>query len=237
MLLFYVRHGDPIYSPDSLTPLGERQAEAVAKRLAMHGVDKIYSSTSVRAQLTAKPTCEILKKTPELLDFANESHAWAQLTVNTENGRRWIFQSPYHRRLANTEEMVALGHKWYEHPEFQNKNYKEGIDRILNESNSFLASLGYEHIGRTGAYKVTNDNQSRIAFFAHQGFGLAFLASILDMPYLHFATHFDMTHTGMTVIEFKNEDGFAFPRILTLSSDSHLYREGLPTKYNNGIYF
>ena len=22
MLLFYVRHGDPIYSPDSLTPLG-----------------------------------------------------------------------------------------------------------------------------------------------------------------------------------------------------------------------
>lgn len=237
MLLFYVRHGDPIYSPDSLTPLGERQAEAVAKRLAMHGVDKIYSSTSMRAQLTAKPTCEILKKTPELLDFANESHAWAQLTVNTENGRRWIFQSPYHRRLANTEEMVALGHKWYEHPEFQNEIYKEGIDRILNESNAFLASLGYEHIGRTGAYKVTNDNQSRIAFFAHQGFGLAFLAAILDMPYLNFATHFDMTHTGMTVIEFKNEDGFAFPRILTLSSDSHLYREGLPTKYNNGIYF
>lgn len=38
MLLFYVRHGDPIYNPDSLTPLGERQAEAVAKRLALHGV-------------------------------------------------------------------------------------------------------------------------------------------------------------------------------------------------------
>ena len=33
MIFFYVRHGDPIYNPDSLTPLGERQAEAVAKRL------------------------------------------------------------------------------------------------------------------------------------------------------------------------------------------------------------
>ena len=31
MLLLYVRHGDPIYSPDSLTPLGERQAEAVGR--------------------------------------------------------------------------------------------------------------------------------------------------------------------------------------------------------------
>ena len=33
MLFFYVRHGDPIYNPDSLTPLGQRQAEAVGKRL------------------------------------------------------------------------------------------------------------------------------------------------------------------------------------------------------------
>ena len=29
MLLYIVRHGDPIYQPDSLTPLGERQAEAI----------------------------------------------------------------------------------------------------------------------------------------------------------------------------------------------------------------
>lgn len=33
MLLFYIRHGDPIYIPDSLTDLGKRQAEAVARRL------------------------------------------------------------------------------------------------------------------------------------------------------------------------------------------------------------
>ena len=32
MLFFYIRHGDPIYSPDSLTPLGRRQAEALGRR-------------------------------------------------------------------------------------------------------------------------------------------------------------------------------------------------------------
>ena len=29
MLLFYIRHGEPIYDPNQLTPLGERQAEAL----------------------------------------------------------------------------------------------------------------------------------------------------------------------------------------------------------------
>ena len=75
MLFFYVRHGDPIYDPNQLTPLGKRQAEAVAKRLAAHGIDEIYASTSNRAIETAQPTCEILKKQMTLLDFANEDHA------------------------------------------------------------------------------------------------------------------------------------------------------------------
>lgn len=61
MLLFYIRHGDPIYIPDSLTDLGKRQAEAVARRLSLYGVDRIYSSTSNRARLTAEPTAQILK--------------------------------------------------------------------------------------------------------------------------------------------------------------------------------
>ena len=43
MLLFYIRHGDPTYTPDALTPLGERQAEALAKRLSLYGLNRIYT--------------------------------------------------------------------------------------------------------------------------------------------------------------------------------------------------
>lgn len=75
MLLFYIRHGDPIYNPDCLTSLGHRQAEAVAKRLALYGVDRIFASTSTRALQTAQPTAEITKKEVCQLDFCNESHA------------------------------------------------------------------------------------------------------------------------------------------------------------------
>ena len=38
MLLFYIRHGRPTYSPDALKPAGRRQAEAIARRLALYGV-------------------------------------------------------------------------------------------------------------------------------------------------------------------------------------------------------
>ena len=65
MLLYYVRHGDPIYSPDSLTPLGERQAEAIGRRLAGCGIHRVFTSTSNRAKMTAQPLCEMARLTPE----------------------------------------------------------------------------------------------------------------------------------------------------------------------------
>ena len=237
MLFFYIRHGDPIYSPDSLTPLGKRQAEAVAKRLSLYGIDKIYSSTSNRAYETAVPTAEILKKDIEQLDFCNEAHAWNDLTVTTEKGRRWVFQDAESRKLLVSPEVLSLRDKWYTSPDFKENNFEKGLERIAKESDAFFEKLGYEHIKGTGTYKVLKDNNQRVALFAHQGFGLAFLSQILDIPYPVFSMHFDTTHSGMTVIEFKNEDGISVPRILTLSNDSHIYREGLPTNYCNYLRF
>ena len=235
MLFFYIRHGDPIYKPDSLTVLGEKQAEALAKRLSLYCDDKIYSSTSNRAIQTAKPTCELLKKDMELLDFANEVHAWYDFNTERNGSGKWLFDDEEIKMLFADESVISLGHKWYEHKELM--TYKKGIDRIYNESFEFFKSLGYEHIRNTGKYKVLNSNEERVALFAHQGFGLAFLSCILDIPYPLFVNHFNLCHTGMTVIEFREKDGFAIPRVLTLSSDSHIYCEGLPTKYNNKIYF
>ena len=239
MLFFYVRHGDPIYDPDSLTPLGERQAEAVAKRLALYGVDKIFCSTSNRAIQTAKPTCELLKKQATQLDFANEHHTWMHLTVRrkADGGRTWLFHHSKSIELANTKEMRDLGDRWFDHPAFAEYGFEPEINRIYNEADAFFAELGYEHDRYTGKYFAKNPTDERVALFAHQGFGLAFLSCVLDIPYPQFCTHFDMTHTGVTVIEFAEHNGICVPKILTLSSDAHLYREGLPTKYNNSIYF
>lgn len=230
MLLFYIRHGDPIYNPDSLTPLGHRQAEAIGKRLALYGVDEIYASTSERARLTALPTAEMLGKGINRLDFANEGHAWSELTTEVDGYRTWLFHSRITRALFNTDELIDMGHNWYMHPELSYGNFGKGIERIQEGSDAFLLTLGYKRVGR-GRYEVVENNDRRIAFFAHQGFGLAFLSCLLGIPFPHYTTHFDICHSGMTVIEFKNEDGYAYPRVLMHSADSHLYKEGLPTRY------
>ena len=238
MLLFYIRHGDPIYDPDSLTPLGSRQAEAVAKRLARYGLDEIYSSSSTRAVLTATPTCEILKKEPVLLDWCHEHLAWQELVHDSEDGRRnWLFAYPPIARKFVSREFAALGENWADHPMFEGTKVKSGIERIRRETYAFLSGLGYTYDPEKNMYKAENPNDKRIALFAHQGFGLAFLGTVLGIPYPMFSTHFDMSHTGVTVINFDENEGWCIPEILQLSNDSHLYAEGLPTKYGNSIYF
>lgn len=238
MLLFYIRHGDPIYDPDQLTPLGHRQAEAVAKRLSLIGVDKIYSSTSNRAVQTATPTCEMLKKDLTKLDFMNECHPWQAMTYVSSNGRRgWIIDNPEPLHILISPEMKQYGERWYEHPSFKDYAYKEYLDKTDADTDAFLASHGYVHDRERRIYTAEKPTEERIAIFAHAGFGSVFLSSLLDIPYSKFSIHYDMSHTGMTVIEFRELGGVYIPKILTFSSDSHIYKEGLPTAYNNRIRF
>ena len=236
MLFFYIRHGDPIYNPDSLTPLGQEQARAVAKRLCLFGLDRIYASSSNRAKQTAEPTCQLLKKEMTVCDWANENLAWQELTVLNEQGNRlWGFQDKKTVELFNKKEVRDLGADWYNHPALQ--SFKNGTERINREVDQFLLSLGYRHDRENGRYEVVNSNSERVALFAHQGFGLMFLSSLLDIPYPVFSTHFDMGHSGMSVIDFSEKDGYVYPRVLQLSNDSHLYREGILTGYQNQIRF
>lgn len=237
MLFFYLRHGDPIYVPDSLTELGIEQAEALSKRLTLFGLNKIYSSTSNRAIMTAKPTCEKLGLEPELLDFANEHYAFSELSFIDNGEKRWLFQHPRIVNLFNDKQIIDMGDKWFEHPEFSDYNFKQGMERIAVESDKFFKDLGYERVQGTAKYKVVKSNDQRVALFAHQGFGIAFLSHLLNIPYPAFSTRFDISHTGMTVIEFEEFEGYTVPRVLTLSSDSHLYREGLSTLYNYRVKF
>lgn len=235
MLFFYIRHGDPTYRPNELTPLGHRQADAVAKRLALYGLDKIYSSDSNRAVQTARPTCELLKMEMAQLPFANEKLVAADFMQPYNDGKVWVCEHPEYRALFQSKEVVALGHKWYEHPKLA--HLKEGWLRVARESERFFADLGYERINGTAAFKAVAPTDQRVAMFAHQGFGLSFFSWLMHIPYPQFCMQFDMCHSGMTVVEFKEVDGLCYPKILTLSSDSHLYREGLPLDYNHKLKF
>ena len=238
MLLFYIRHGDPIYNPDQLTPLGHRQAEAVAKRLSLIGVDKIYSSTSNRAYQTAVPTAEMLKQEITKLDFCNEAHAWNNMTYISSNEKRgWIPDNPEPLELLCSPEMKELGERWYDHPKFKPYNYKKYLEKTDADIDALLEKHGYVHNRSRRIYTSENPTEERIAIFAHAGFGSVFFSSLLDIPYSEFCLHYDMSHSSMTVIDFRKYGEVFIPKVLTFSNDSHIYKEGLPTAYNNKIRF
>lgn len=237
MLLFYIRHGEPIYNPNQLTPLGERQAEALARRLARYGLDEIYVSPSHRARQTAEPTQELLHLTPTVLDWCNEDLAWGELTVADAEGRRnWVYQDAGARRMLVSPQVAALGDDWYRHDYFRSRACGDGTARIRQNTYAFLESLGYRFDPASHTYNAVHPNEKRVALFAHEGFGMAFLSAVLDVPYPLFCTHMGLEHSGMTVIHFAG-DTAVIPRMLQLSNDSHLYAADLPTRYNGEICF
>jgi len=252
MIFYYIRHGDPVYTPDSLTPLGHEQAKALAKRLAQFGVDRVYASSSNRAMLTAQPTCDLLGLEMTTLDFAHEDLAGKYFSVSYDKGSRWCFYDPYYRDLFCSKEVRELGVHWYEHPALA--RFREGFLYYYDRIDELFASLGYEHDRFSGRYKVTRTDddrlasfehfgltfhyrRERVALFAHQGFSMAFMRCALDIPYPHYAIHADICHTGLTAINFVEYDGWAIPRVMTMGNDSHRYREGLPFLYNNELEF
>ncbi len=224
------------YNPDSLTPLGERQAEAVAKRLAVHGVDKIFSSTSNRAYRTALPLSELTKKEITQIDFFNEKYAWEYFSIPTDNNdRAWIECIQSCRELLASNEIMKLGFEWYSHPDLKEYRFKEGIELFDDKIDGFLLSLGYEHNRKKHSYRSVGELPERVAIFAHGGFGGVFISSLMDIPYPIYASHYGMPHTGVTAIEFNDNSFNIIPRVLQFSNDAHLYREGLPTRWNNSI--
>lgn len=228
MLLYFVRHGDPCYQPDSLTPLGLRQAEAIGRRVARYGLDRIYASPMKRAMQTAEPAAQMLGKPIIPLDFASEMHAWNELTVPREGGgRTWAQSDPVMQRLFASQEVRALGMRWHTHPAFAETTFTAGMERIARESDAWFSSLGYAPTEQPGIYRATRDNDERVALFAHGGFGGAFFSHVLGIPYPQYCQQFDLSHSSLTVIELKEKNGVCIPRVLTMSNDAHLYHEML----------
>lgn len=237
MLLFYVRHGDPIYNPDGLTELGKKQADALVDRMKCCKPDRIFASSSNRAIMTAQPTARALEKEIETLDWCHENYAGRDFMLPDVNGKKkWCFQQQKMKEIFVSEEVRRLDKEWYLHPAFNDTNFQDGILRIQKCADEFISSLGYRHVPEKNGYIAERPNEERIALFAHQGFGLAFLSCLLDIPYPQFCTHFDLGRSDMTVIKFKG-DGFVIPKVLQLSNDSHKFAAGLEMSYSPGVEF
>ena len=241
MLFYYIRHGEPLGVPDySLTPLGREQAKAIAKRLCLFGIDRVFASPTLRTMQTAQPICDLLGKEITPCDWADEGIVWNEFTVpHPKYEHTWAFYDPKYLEIFSSPEVRALGERWYEHPELAGLNFKAGVERVNAAVDEFFLSLGFRHDRENARYEVVGEhlNRDRVALFAHQGFGMSFFSSMLDIPYPMFCTHFDFSHSSMSVVNFEPRGKYVYPHVLQTANDSHLYREGIITGYHNSIRF
>ena len=229
MWLFYVRHGAPDYANDCLTEYGRKQAQALAERFAVLGLDKIYASTQGRTMETAGFTAKKLGLKTEGLEFAREDRTSKEFCAQKEDGG-WMWCFWEKRTLAKfmSEEVKKLGDKWYDSPLFTDTKFKSGTLRVQKAVAEFMRGLGYRYDENSGTYTAEKHVYDRVALFAHGGFSMIFTSCFLGIPYPEFCTRFQ--HIGAsTVTSFYIEDegDNLIPRLFQYGNDSHLYKENL----------
>jgi probable phosphoglycerate mutase len=219
MLLYIIRHGDPDYTTDTLTDKGKKQADKLAERLSAHGFDEIYSSPLGRAIQTAEPTCKRLNKPYKIENWMSEDLAFDDLSAINENGvRDWVLACP-NTKLIDTAYSL---NDWYTNPVFSGcKAAQSGYRRVCGCSDEFISRLGYERDGLF--YKAVSPGDNKVAAFCHHVFGTLWLSHLLSIPPNIVWASFDLSHTSVTIIEFKHDENERFaPRCLRFNDTSHL---------------
>ena len=220
MRIVFVRHGEPDYEHDCLTPAGRGQALAAAERLKSEGLGEIWSSPLGRAQETALAASRALDLPVRTLDFMREVN-WGSVDGSEIlcGGHPW----------AIVFEMARLGldlndPNWRDLPYFRNNKLLECIDRIENGIDQWLERYGYVREGRYYRHTVEEKQQRTIALFSHGGSSCAALGHILNLqfPYACALLHIDFT--GITVVQMESRSGSGTLSRLTLSNDARHIR-------------
>ena len=212
MRLILVRHGQPNYELDCLTPLGHLQAEAAADRLLRENIDVIYASTCGRALETAEHTAARYGMCVNRLPFMREVTWGYNGKTNDPAGHPWNL----------VDEMVLQGktlrnENWREVPPFLGNSICQNVDMIGEELDRWLQTLGYT---REGAYYRAGENtQKTVALFSHGGSSNAVLAHIFHMPFPFVIQVLHADFTSITVLNFPDTPGKLVMPVLELAND------------------
>ena len=232
MLLYIVRHGDPNYEKDCLTERGKLQAEAVGTRIFDSGIREIYSSPMGRARETAEPACRLLGLPCRIEDWSHEVED-QRLTPFPDGRMKSVtsVQNTYYR----ADGAIDLPYdRAFDAPGFSTSAMDAAADYIVQGGRDFLERLGYRE--EAGVYRILRPNEDRVALFCHSVMARAWISHLLHIPIHLMWSGFQITHTGVTILEFKNnENGLTAPYCRGFSDMSHLYAAGLDMRHDNSI--
>ena len=224
MRLIFVRHGEPDYGNDCLTPNGEKQADLASLRLEREGISEIYASPLGRARQTAEYTSKKLNIPIKTLEFMHEI-TWGGEGL-PENGHPWILSG----RMILEENFDYANCDWKQHPYFKNNSATRDYDYVVGEFDKFMKKQGYVHEG--SRFLCTTDEQKNVAVFSHGGSGACVLSYLLNLAFPYTLVVLPYDYTSIIVLEFPvNKGKYVHPRI-------ELFNETLHTRnLSSGLKF
>jgi broad specificity phosphatase PhoE len=220
MRLYIIRHADPDYPNNTITPTGHREAKALSKYLAKEKIDQIYCSPLGRAVHTMEYTAKLLKIKPKIEDWTQEL---SEYRIKHEAGVAWDL----HGEIIRGQKKIPTQHDWHKIPFYKDPIFLKKFRSIGKHSDAFLKAHGYRRSG--GRYQIVKPNSKKIAVFCHGGFGLTWIAHLLELPLSLVWSGFWLSPSSVTIILFdERSKKWAVPRCLTMASTAHLYKEGHP---------
>ena len=229
MLLYIIRHGDPNYELDCLTERGKLQAEAVGKRMLDAKIDRIFTSPMGRARETAEPACRMLGIDYTVEEWTHE--VGDERLTPFPSGKMKSISFIQNTKLRENGNQELSYNDAFTCPGIRESRMNEAIEYIEACGKDFLERLGYRE--ENGVYRILEPSEERVALFCHTCFARAWLSVLLHIPLNMMWADFGYTHTGVTILHFKNnKDGFTAPKCLCYSDMSHLYAAGLDMIYD-----
>lgn len=217
MKLVIVRHGDPDYVNDTLTPKGEVEAKLLADFMKSEHFDAVYCSPKGRAQ----KTCLACQKE---MGFEFETLSWMREFAAK------IFNPSTHKRSIPWDLMPSFftkhpllydSERWMEDPLFSATDMEEKYNEVKVGLEQLLAKHGYERDGKL--FRAVRPNRDTVVLFCHFGL-LGVVLSVLTgfSPYV-FWQHFCALPTSVTtIVTEEREKGKAVFRCIGFGDISHL---------------
>ena len=218
MEIIIVRHCEPNYEIDSLTPKGWREAELLSDKLSKMEIDEWYCSPHGRAKDTASCTMKKVGQEAIVYDWLREFKGTVKYDFLDKPIRCWDMLPSYWTK----EEKYYSRDDWYKADLIQAGNTGAEYKWVTEEFDKFLAERGYVH--ESGCFRVEKANHKRIVFFCHFGVSCVLLAHLLGVSPYTFFQGFVMQPSSVTsVVTEEREEVIASFRIRSYGDVSHLY--------------
>jgi len=221
MRILLLRHAEPDYSVDSLTPKGWQEAALLSRRLSAYDVRDWYVSPLGRARDTAACTLNPLGRKAEVLPWLPEFRGQYPDPLRRQMRHPWDLMPRFWTELKGVYDIRT----WLDDPSFDQGNTREIWKETTDGIDALLARYGYR---KDGPVWLCDHNQDfTIAIFCHFGIAMAivgYLTDISPMILWHRAICLPSSLTEL-VTEERIRGEVAF-RITKLGDLSHLESAG-----------